>query len=233
MKQKIDISTWSRKAQWEHFSRMDFPFYHVSFYIDVTPARAYAKLHGVSCYRTLCYLVAKALNSVENFRYRIQDDEVYLVDVTHPSFPVLRNDSSDFQILSCRMQDSLEEFNRRAADIWEEICRNGTENAAFINGDGDIPEEELCYMSCLPWIDATCISSERTLDKDDSIPRISWGKYIRLDRGEHPGLWGDNKKRQGGHRLLINMTVDVNHRLMDGYHIGLFATRLQELIDQL
>ena len=87
---KIDIATWSRRPQWEHFSKMNFPFYHVSFYIDVTQAYSYAKLHGVSFYHTICYLVSVTMNDIENFRYRIREDGVYLLDKCHPSFTVLQ-----------------------------------------------------------------------------------------------------------------------------------------------
>ena len=38
-------------------------------------------------------------------------------------------------------------------------------------------------------------------------------------------------KRDG--RWLLNITVTVNHRFIDGYHIGLFFERLQALIDAL
>lgn len=238
---KIDIGNWSRRQQWEHFSKLGFPFYHVSFYIDVTQAYSFAKLHGVSFYHTICYLVTATMNDIENFRYRIHEDGVYLLDRCHPSFTVLQPGCTEFQIMNCRMEDSVEEFCARAAAIWKEICSRGPQERVFLCGDTDIPEEECYFLSCLPWIDATGMCSERGLDTSDSIPRVSWGRYTRMDRGDDYtpklkdwlGLTGQEHPVRQGRRLWINMTVDVNHRLVDGYHIGLFSTLLQETIDRL
>ena len=85
------------------------------------------------------------------------------------------------------------------------------------------------------------MGSERSLDASDSVPRVSWGRYTRMDRGDDYtprlkdwlGLTGQEHPVRQGRRLWINMTVDVNHRLVDGYHIGLFATLLQDTIDRL
>lgn len=45
------------------------------------------------------------------------------------------------------------------------------------------------------------------------MPRISWGRYTE----------------QGG-RLTLGLSVEVNHRFIDGLHIGQFATRLDAAI---
>lgn len=229
----IDIQTWDRKAQWEHFSKMRFPFYHVSFYIDVTPVKAYSKMHGISFYHTLSYLVSEAMNSIENFRYRIRGNEVYLLDRCHPSMTMLKPGSSNFQIVNSRLTDDIPSFCEKTARLFEH-------QTAFIGGE-DIPEDECYFIPCLPWIDATGMCSERDLDPDDSVPRIAWGKYIRMSRG-NISMTGQilseiagqqDTGSRSGLRLWVNMTVDVNHRLVDGYHIGLFATKLQEAIDSL
>lgn len=50
----------------------------------------------------------------------------------------------------------------------------------------------------------------------NSVPRISWGRYTRADG-----------------RMTLGMSVEVNHRLIDGVHIGRFAQTLEGLIDAL
>ena len=49
-----------------------------------------------------------------------------------------------------------------------------------------------------------------------SIPRISWGKYVE----------------RGGRREL-GMSVEVNHRLVDGLHLGRFVQALEGRIEAL
>ena len=62
----------------------------------------------------------------------------------------------------------------------------------------------------------TGCTNERDFDRDDNIPRITWGRY-----GEENG------------RKKLGMSVEVNHRLIDGVHIGRFAQTLEGLIDAL
>lgn len=222
---KIDINSWARKAQWENFSKLGFPFYHVSFSLTVGPVIDWAKLHGVSSYHALCYLVAQSMNEVENFRYRIRGNEVWLVDEIHPCFTVMRPDGQEFQNLTCRMQPSIEAFCERAASLWRQEQELPRRDGDFVVGDTEVPEDEVIYMTCLPWIDSTEICSERSLDTNDSIPRVGWGRYssaLHDNRHERPRL---NLSPLTAPR--VNLTVDVNHRLIDGYHIGTFARRLQ------
>lgn len=54
------------------------------------------------------------------------------------------------------------------------------------------------------------------LDQDDNIPRITWGRY-----GEENG------------RKKLGMSVEVNHRFIDGLHLGKFYEKLQADIDAL
>ena len=60
------------------------------------------------------------------------------------------------------------------------------------------------------------MSNPNMADPDDAIPRINWGKYVQRD-----GKW------------MVNVSVTPNHRFVDGYHVGLFFTHLQRLIDNL
>lgn len=80
--------------------------------------------------------------------------------------------------------------------------------------------DRLIYFSCLPWMDITAVTNERDLSspesKNDSVPRITWGKYVR-----------------NGDRMELGISVDVNHRLIDGLHIGQFAQKLEQLIQGL
>ena len=65
------------------------------------------------------------------------------------------------------------------------------------------------YLSCLPWLDLTALTNERDPDKDDTVPRISWGKYAETDG-----------------RKQLNLSLEVNHRFIDGIHIGKFQDAL-------
>ena len=82
----IDKLIWSRAELFDFFSTVDHPFYSTTFRVDVTQLHKYTKSHGISFYYALTYLVTKAINQVENFRYTIHDGKVALLEERIPSF---------------------------------------------------------------------------------------------------------------------------------------------------
>ena len=99
-----------------------------------------------------------------------------------------------------------------------EFCRTAKAKSdaqkTFLDQSGE--PDDLIYISCTPWFDLTGCTNERDFDKDDNIPRITWGKYVPENGRE-----------------TLGMSLEVNHRFIDGYHLGLFYKHLQANIDAL
>lgn len=169
----------------------------------------HCKQNGIGVYHTMIWCIAKAVNSVPAFRQRIVNGEVIEYDKTFPSYTFLKKGEDAFKICTISAEDTLEEFDLKAK------LSEASQETMF--GFYDVPMEPLIYLSCLPWIETTCISSERDMNPDDCIPRISWGKFHRNADGT----------------IIQNITVDTNHRLVDGYHIGQMGQALQSIIDSL
>ena len=94
---------------------------------------------------------------------------------------------------------------------------NSVKNFRYTIRNGEILRlDDLIYISCTPWFDLTGCTNERDFDRDDNIPRITWGRY-----GEENG------------RKKLGMSVEVNHRFIDGLHLGKFYEKLQADIDAL
>lgn len=204
---KIDPNTWSRREIFDFFSKISNPFYSVTFNVDVTEVYAYAKRSGLSFYYALVYLVTKAVNSVEAFRYGIVDGELVLFDERSPSFTDLKKGSESFHIVTMPCEGNIAEFCQDAK-------RRSAEQTTFLSTDKE--SADLIYFSCLPWVELTALTNERDLDPDDAIPRISWGKFHERDG-----------------RKILGMSLELNHRFADGVHIGKFADALQKLISEL
>ena len=175
--------------------------------MDVTNLHAYTKAHGISFYYALCYLAADAVNAVENFRYTIRDGEIFLLDGRIPSFTDLKPDSEQFHIVTLPKTGTLYEFCRAAK-------AKSDAQQSFLDQSGVL--DDLIYFSCVPWLDLTAATNERNFDRDDNIPRICWGKYVPANGRE-----------------TLGMSVEVNHRFIDGYHLGQFYQKLQSAIDAL
>ena len=205
--QKIDLASWPRAELFRFFSGVSHPFYSISFRVDVTNLHAYTKAHGISFYYALGYLVTDAINAVENFRYTMRDGEVWLLDERTPSFTDLKPGSGQFHIVTMPKVGTLEEFCRS-------IQAKSAAQQVFL--DTSTQSDALLYISCTPWFDLTACTNERDFDRDDNIPRVTWGKYVP-DHG----------------RETLGMSLEVNHRFVDGCHLGQFYQHLQNAIDAL
>lgn len=205
MKQ-IDINNWERKEHFEFFYKMDYPQYNVCMNIDVTRLIALCKEEKLSFYYSMIHAVTKAANETENFKYRIRDGKVVLHDNIHPSFTQIDESvSADlFKIVTVDFTDNIREFVKAAEK----------ENAAqksYFAPQKLTGRDDLIYITCIPWISFTHISHTISLNRNDAVPRISWGKYYH-----------------DGNRILLPFSVQVHHALVDGIHVGKYIEKLQE-----
>lgn len=206
--QKIDLSTWPRRELFQFFSGVSQPFYSVTFRVDVTNLHAYTKANGLSFYYALGYLVTDAVNAVENFRYTLRDGKLYLLDERIPSFTDLKPGSDRFHIVTLNKTGTMAQFCAAVK------ARSAAQTSLLDQDEFD--PAALIYFSCLPWLDLTGLTNERDFDRDDNIPRIAWGRYVE----------------QNG-RETLGMALEVNHRFVDGCHLGQFCQKLQAAIDAL
>ena len=209
MRQEIDIEKWDRKEHFKYYSKCSTPHYCVAFNIEITNLLNFTRKRHISFYYSLIYLCTQALNSVEEFLLEIEDNRVFKIERRVPCFTDLKKGATSFHMVSLPCEGSIIEFAERAR---EESIHNPLAVDA-LEGAG---EPQIIY-SCIPWADITMCSNERDYNdpklKDDTAPILVWGKYT-----ENNG------------RYMINMTLDVNHRRIDGYFVGMFVQKLEELI---
>ena len=206
--EKFVYDKWPRKEAYEFFSRLSDPFYMVSFEQDVTDLYEYTRSHDLSFYYGMVWACMKAVNEVEAFHLVIKDGELFYLEKRTPSFTDLKKGAEQFHIVTMEMIDDIALF-------CEEARRLSSRQEVFLHAEKE--SDELVYLSSLPWIDLLSLTNERDREdpayKDDSIPRIAWGRF--------------NDKNG---RKVLGISLEVNHRLIDGLHIGRFAQALSEVI---
>ncbi|MCR5760430.1 MAG: hypothetical protein K6F82_00270 [Sphaerochaetaceae bacterium] len=208
---KIDLKKWKRKDIFDFFSSAPDPFYMVTFRQDVTELCRWAHDNKVSFYCAMIWAVSKAINSVEAFRVSIENGTPVLLEKRNPSFTDIRDGEETFYIVTAEYEDDILTF-------CENSKRQSLEQNFFIdlNREGD----NLIYISALPWIEITALKNEKGCEgqslRDQSVPYISWGKYT-----EENG------------RKILGLSLEVNHRFIDGIHIGQFSEKLTEIIKSL
>lgn len=205
MKTKINIETWNRKEHFLFFKQMEEPFFGITTTIDCTKGYGEAKKLGVSFFVYYLHKTLVAVHAVENFRYRIDNDEVVLYETICASATVMRADKT-FGFSYMEFADNIHEF---ADIVATEIDRIQHTTGIFTR---EYPEN-IIHFSALPWVDFTSISHARSFTWPDSCPKISFGKMTD----------------QNGKKTMA-LSVHVHHGLVDGYHVGLFLEKLQELL---
>ena len=205
-KQKLDLENWNRKEHFLFFSQMEEPFFGVTTTIDCTKAYQKAKDLGISFFIYYLHKTLEAVNQIENFRYRIVNNEVFIFDTINASATVMREDKT-FGFSYMEFSESLLQFNQMANS---EIQRIQTTKGLFTT---EYPEN-LIHFSALPWVNFTSLSHARSFTWPDSCPKISFGKMM-----------DENGKK------TMSISIHVHHGLMDGYHVGLFVTELQKIMN--
>lgn len=196
----IDRSTWPREEHYRFFAPMSHPFYSLTFPVDVTALRGHVGRENLSFYASMVFLVTKAMEDVEAFRLRDRNGTIVRHDTLVPSFTDLRPESDLFHIVTLEAGEDLPDFCRRAR-------AQSAAQTYFVN-DGAWGDN-LIYFSCLPWFPVTALTNERDADPSDTIPRVAWGKW-----------------EEKGERTMLSLSLELNHRLLDGCHVGQFYDAL-------
>ncbi len=206
MKTPIDLKNWNRREHFEFFSAFDEPFFGATIRIDCTESYSKAKSLGISFFVYYLYQTLKAVNEVEAFRLRIENNQVWLYDRIDASATIARADGT-FGFSLIEYSEDLEEFNRIAKTEIKRI----QECSGLLTREFN--ENNLIHFSAIPWLDFTSLSHARSFKFADSCPKISFGKIVT-----------QNSKRS------MPVSIHVHHGLMDGLQLGQFSDRLQSLL---
>ena len=80
MKEKINVETWERKKQYNFFSKFDNPYAGVTTILNVDNLVKYSKKNKISFYSLLTYFTIKTLNKLDEFKYVLENNDVYKYD---------------------------------------------------------------------------------------------------------------------------------------------------------
>jgi chloramphenicol O-acetyltransferase type A len=207
MKHEIDLKTWKRREHFEVFKNFDEPLFGITVRVECSAAYKKAKQSGYPFSNYYLYLSLKTANEIEEFRYRIEDDKVYCYDSVGAGPTIFREDET-FGYGFFNYYEDIEEFMSQAKI---EADRVRAERGLKFTHAG----EDIIHYSTLPWADFTAVNHARVLTAGRSIPKITFGKITRE---------GDN--------MWLPVDIHANHALMDGFHVGKFVERFQELLKE-
>ena len=153
------------------------------------------------------YFALRVANEIEPFRYRLREGQVVVHEIIHGGTTVLLPNGS-FVLAYFDYHETFAKFvveARRAVD-------EAREAGVFL------PRREhdaRIHFTTLPWVAFTSFSHARNWGREDSVPKIAFGKFTTEND-----------------RTLLPFSVEVHHALMDGLHVGRYLTRLEEALSQ-
>lgn len=206
MHKPVDIGTWTRKATYEFFKDYADPFFNFCANIDVTSLYAFSKANNLSYSLASLFISLQAANELREFRIRLAEDGLIEFDTIHATQTIL-NDDETFSFAYYEMKPDIFSFDNdgRAAR---------SRYKALKSFDVETGRLDLIYYSVIPWVSFTSFKHASRLDRLQTIPRIVFGKVF--DSGE---------------RKLMPVSVEVNHAIMDGLHVGRFFEIFQAKAD--
>jgi chloramphenicol O-acetyltransferase type A len=205
MAKYLDLEKWIRKDVFEFFLAFDKPYFNICTQLDITPLLTALGDRKVSVSLAYHYFALRAANEIEPFRYRLKDGQVIVYDVIHGGTTVLLP-SEIFTLTYFEYVPSFKKFMTGAELAMKEA----------VSGDGAFrpnPRDDMIHFTTLPWVSFTSFSHARNWGREDSVPKIAFGKFTKVNE-----------------RTLLPFSVEVHHALMDGLHVGRYVARLEEAL---
>lgn len=201
---EVDLNKWNRKAQFEFYSQFEDPIFSITSNVDVTELIAYCKSKNIRVYPAYLYASQLVVNSIFEFRLRYVDGTLCEFDKLHAA-PTIAAPDNTFRFSVFRMKSTFSEF------VKEMDFR--TENALESKElDLSYAQKDTVYYTVIPWISFTGFKNPNIIKGEDT-PRIAFGKIF-----------------EQGDRLNMPVCVEVNHGLMDGYHVSLYLESFQNYL---
>jgi len=207
----IDKETYYRKGVYRHFTEDCKCSTSITARIDVTALAVYSKQTGTKFYLNFLYILSKALNAREDYRmaYLWQTDELICYDVIHPTQYVFHEDTETCTPVYTEYREDYEEFYRHAL---EDVERAKQTREYGLDAANHPNWFDASYIS---WLSYDALNIELPDGYLYFLPIINWGKY-----------------REEGGRLLMPVSVRMNHAVADGYLIAnVFRLLEREMAD--
>ncbi len=200
----IDYQNWKRKEHFDFFSNLDDPYWSITTSLDCSSTFSAAKKKKHSFFLSCLHKSLLAANETEEFKLRINNNQIEVHDKLHASATILRDDET----FGCCYIKFFEDFILFCENAKKEIEITRSRTGMCL--ENDIYLNQIHYSS-IPWTSFTSLKKKKNIRSQDSVPKITFGKV-----SEH------NEK------FLLPVAVQVHHGLVDGLHVARFLERFQK-----
>lgn len=199
----MDIENWERKEHYYHYSNITQCTYGITIKLEVSNIIR----DSLKFYPTMIYCIAKTANSLKEFRMSFEDSKLGYYDIINPSYTLFNKDTKTFSSIYTEYNEDFHLFYKNCL----EDMRNYSNSKSFFPKPANI--KNLFHISSIPWVsfEGFCLNIHQSFDY--LLPIFTMGKYY-----------------QNGNQIFLPLAIQVNHRVCDGYHLGLFVNHLQNYL---
>ena len=206
----IDMDKYYRKDVFRHFSEDCKCSISMTARIDVTELVRYSKQTGTKFYINFLYILSKALNSRDDYKmgYVWQKNELICYDSINPTQYIFHDDTETCTPVYTTYYADYSEYYKNASD---DVAR-AKETREYSLDTANHPN----------WFDASYISwlsyDSLNIELPDGhlffAPIVNWGKY-----------------RDESGRLMVPVSVRLNHAIADGFLVANVFCLLEKEMD--
>ncbi|MGN1473838.1 MAG: CatA-like O-acetyltransferase, family 3 [Eubacteriales bacterium] len=205
----IDQNTYYRKDVFRHFSEDCKCSTSMTARMDVSALVRYSKKTGTKFYLNFLYLLSKVLNSRDDYKmgYLWQTKELICYDTVHPTQYVFHEDTETCSPVYSTYYADHDTFYKAALEDMERAKKTRVYGLDMEN------HPNWFDASYIPWLSYDSLNIELPDGHLFFAPIINWGKY-----------------REENNRLVMPVSVRLNHAIADGYLVAKVFRLLEQEI---
>ncbi|MCI1784982.1 MAG: CatA-like O-acetyltransferase, family 3 [Bacteroidales bacterium] len=209
--EKINPEKYYRQGVFRHFTEDCKCSVSMTARIDVTELKGFSKKTGSKFYINFLYILSKVLNSRDDYKtsYLYKTGEFIKYDKINPTQYIFHDDTETCTPVYTEYTENYETFYAG--------CAKDIEKAKTTRTYGLDMESHPNWFdaSYIPWFSYDSLNVELPDGYLYFIPIINWGKY-----------------REENGRLMMPVSVRMNHAVADGYLIAKVFNLLEQEMEE-
>ncbi|MGI5957786.1 MAG: CatA-like O-acetyltransferase [Massiliimalia sp.] len=210
----IDLETWDRKEIYERFLGYT---YTVTAKVNLTHFMNQIKQRQLKFYPSICWCIAKTVNSDCDFRFAVCDGKIGYYDCLNPCYTLKRDHAPHlFTHMVTEYQEDFSQFysqfliDQQKAQAKDQLYFYGEPLSACVDISimPQLAFDSICYVRPAAFAD---LDSQNT----NYAPFITVGKYQTTPDG-----------------TFVSIAGNFNHAVNDGYHVQKFFSLFQQVLDE-
>jgi chloramphenicol O-acetyltransferase type A len=150
-----------------------------------------------------------AVNSIKEFKYRIIDDKVAILDKIHAAATIGRQDGT----FAFTFIEYIEDFTEFSTNLNKQIEKVQQSSGLFMYDDK--LRKDVIHYSTTPWLQFKGLTHARKFSTGESTPIIVFGKLFK-DNGT----------------FKMPVSVNAHHSLMDAMHVARYFQEFEIILNK-